>query len=100
MSFGDVDVFTFTGGAGQTANIQMSTASAVLDLRLRLFGPDGNRLAEVMTSSGNTALLESFKLDQSGTYTILCSEREGDEEGAYGFEILSWRITTSDRCTS
>lgn len=87
LPLGDVDVFTFLGSAGQSATIQMSTASAFLDLRLRLFGPDGIRLAEATSSSGNPALLESFKLNESGTYTILCSERQGDEAAAYAINL-------------
>ncbi len=51
------------------------------DPELTLYAPDGTEVTSDFGSSN--AFLEAVELQQSGTYTLVANERDGDATGDY-----------------
>ena len=84
----EFDVYTFTGSAGDRIFARMSEADGTpigFDPELTLYAPDGT---EVTRDSGlSDAFLEAVELQQSGTYTLVANERDGDATNAYTISL-------------
>lgn len=77
----DTDAYTFEGESGQTVSISMSTESGFLNPGIYLYDPDG--YLETSASGTLHAEISDYQLVQSGTYTIVLRERDGDGTGGY-----------------
>lgn len=92
---GDVDVFTFTGTAGQDLNVFFQGMSGVASdaLYLNMYDPRGSRLLSIITS-GAAPTLEGqhsgrFTLQQNGTYTLRVEGgNASDDGGPYRFKLI------------
>jgi len=73
---GDIDAYTFTASAGDSATIQMARISGY-DFApcVELHAPDGTVLD--VKSGGSSAYMPSVKLPQSGTYFIIAKDKSG-----------------------
>jgi hypothetical protein len=87
ITVGDFDLYNFNGTTGAKVTIRMSNGpGSALTPLIRLFGPDGTKLSQ---ASDFPALIESFPLPVDGTYTILCSDDDGQSQGTYGLSFTS-----------
>lgn len=77
------DDFTFTGNAGDSLSIDLS--SIYFDTYLFLYDPDGNLVAENDDYGGTSRSYIWYRLNSSGTYTV--------EVSSYGGLIGEYRIT-------
>ncbi len=97
-----IDLYTFSGLAGQRIRIEMNAAVAPptgLDTYLYLFGPGGTLLAEnddiVLGSQTNSRIPLNgfFTLPETGVYTIEATSFDNNETGGYTL-ILSGPANT------
>jgi len=80
----DMDAYRFVAEAGDVVIIRMSDSSDVgIDPRLELFGPDGSRIADDYSAKFQAEILDQI-LPASGEYTIIASERYGNDFDTYG----------------
>jgi hypothetical protein len=98
-----IDLYTFTGAAGQRIRIKMDATSG-MDTFLYLFGPDGTIVAFnddiVLGTERNSRIpLEGFlTLPQSGVYTIEATSFDNSVTGGYTLalsEISSVSFTSA-----
>ena len=78
------NAYTFTATSADSITAVMTDLVTYLEPRLRLYAPDGVRLANIYDY--NSAVLE-YRLPGPGTYTLLAMDHQGDETGAYRFEL-------------
>lgn len=69
------DDFTFTGSAGDSLSIDLSSIN--FDTYLYLYDPDGNLVAENDDYGGTSRSYIWYRLSSSGTYTLEVSSYEG-----------------------
>ncbi len=84
---GDVDYYTFSGGAGDTivADIDASTIGSSLDSYLTLYGPDG---VSVLDQNDDYEDLDSqitYSLPADGTYYLMVREYNHPNDGGIGY---------------
>ncbi|HHS95965.1 MAG TPA: T9SS type A sorting domain-containing protein, partial [Phaeodactylibacter sp.] len=89
-----VNAYAYTGNAGDLMVIQMRALQGNIESQLRLYDPNGNLLAEAFPAAG-ISRIDAFTLPESGTYTVLCMDKNGNDLGDYGFSI-QWINT--DNC--
>ncbi|HDH13515.1 MAG TPA: PKD domain-containing protein [Nitrospirae bacterium] len=80
----DLNAHTFNAVANDRVMVRMGFATGNADPEIRLYGPDGTELtgcAGSETASGDSADISDCQLPDDGTYTIIASERNGDEIG-------------------
>jgi hypothetical protein len=85
--------YTFTAAGGDTINARMIEIPSLLEPSLRLYDPDGVRLAAVTDYSDVTL---GFRLPASGTYTLLALEGHSDEIGAYQLNLSAIAVGVED----
>jgi hypothetical protein len=86
-------VYQFGAQAGDMVNIQMIAVTGGFGPHVRLFDPEGDLITGA--SDNDYALISNRILPETGTYTIIATERVGDEVGEY-FLILSQLPTDAD----
>ncbi len=91
-----VDAYAYTGDAGDLMVLQMRSVQGNIESQLRLYDPSGNLLAEALPNGG-LSRIDAFVLPETGTYTVLCMDKNGNDLGDYGFSI-QW-INTSNCAT-
>ena len=84
----DTDAFTFSGKKGQAIILRMSQESGGVDPSVDLYAPDGSLEHTAGTSSSRSVRIKEYKLQQSGTYTIIARDYDGEETGQYGLSLL------------
>jgi hypothetical protein len=83
-----IDLYTFTGAAGQQVRIKMDATSG-MDTFLYLFGPDGSIVAfndDIVTGTQTNSRIPLdgfFTLPQTGTYTIEATSFDNSVTGSY-----------------
>jgi hypothetical protein len=88
---GDLDVYDYEGTNGETITVLMGRETnlggytTVFDV----YGPDGSLLATA-PNLGVSALLQRFRLTNSGTYQIVCRDGDGIANGtaSYGLSLI------------
>ena len=88
--------YSFTGSAGQTIAIQLS--SSVFDAYLTLLDANGNILTQDDNSGGNRnaripATGNSFTLPSSGSYSIEVTSSQGNSTGNFTLTLSGVQIT-------
>jgi hypothetical protein len=89
----EMKVYQFGAQAGDMVNIQMIAVTGGFGPHVRLFDPEGDLITGA--SDNDYALISNRILPETGTYTIIATERVGDEVGEY-FLILSQLPTDAD----
>ncbi len=90
-AYGAMRSYTFTSVAGSTTNIVIRPLEQEgLDPRLELYSPSGEQLHDAF--SYGSARLEDFVLPEDGTYTVLVSDKNGNDLGDYEFEISADKL--------
>ncbi|MEL6636743.1 MAG: T9SS type A sorting domain-containing protein [Bacteroidota bacterium] len=90
-AYGAMRSYSFTSLAGSTANIVVRPLEQEgLDPRLELYDPAGQQIFDEF--SYGSARLEDFVLPADGTYTVLVSDKNGNDLGDYDFEIEADQI--------
>lgn len=80
---GDMDIFTFTGSAGDSILLRVDPTGAQ-ELRIEVFSPSGARIAHLYSSNhGVQVVFYDLILPESGSYTIYVAEKDGNETGGY-----------------
>ncbi|MFT7450535.1 MAG: hypothetical protein ACI9VN_001252, partial [Patescibacteria group bacterium] len=92
----EVDAYSYEGDAGDLMVLQMRAVQGNIEPQLRLYDPSGNLLVEALPSVG-LSRIDAFVLPETGTYTVLCMDKNGNDLGDYGFSI-QW-INTSNCAT-
>ena len=82
----EVDAYSYTGNAGDIMVIQMRAVQRNIESQLRLYSPSGNLLSEALPTYGFSRI-NAFVLPETGTYTVLCMDKNGNDLGDYGFSI-------------
>ncbi len=80
-----IDFWDFQGSSGQTVTITM--ASQQVDPWLFLFDPAPNEVARDDDSGGGTTARISFKLDETGLWTIGANTALGNDFGSYSLTL-------------
>jgi uncharacterized protein YfaP (DUF2135 family) len=94
------DVYTFSGTAGQTVSISMVGTGSEDDTYLALYGPSCNELTHDDDSgTGMSALINSYTLPSSGTYTIQ-ARFFGGATGSYSLALTSGGSSNPPSTTS
>ncbi|MDI7277115.1 MAG: C25 family cysteine peptidase, partial [Anaerolineae bacterium] len=83
---GDVDVYAFTGAAGERIIASVSAGGPALDSYLRLLAPDGVTLLAEDDGTGSDAEI-SFALTASGTHYLVVEDRAGAGGPDYGYSL-------------
>jgi len=74
--------YTFSGAAADSVFMTMTELISDLEPELRLYDPDGVRLAQ---SYSYDEVLIGHRLDAAGTYTVLAMDYYGEDLGPYRF---------------
>ena len=82
IDFGDMDIYTFHGQAGQIATVSMEAADANLSPYFMLQNPDGTFNASSNSSCRTT-------LTQNGTYYLICMDNCDASTGSYRISFES-----------
>ena len=85
---GEIDQYTFSATANDVITIQM-TGSSSLQPAIEVYSPTGEKLIREVGDalSPLNAKIDTLKLLQSGTYTILAMASLGNATGAYGLSL-------------
>jgi len=88
----DVDIWTFTGKAGQSYVCEVNAAriGSPLDSRLEIIGPDDKRIAENTDHFGNDSFLR-FTAPTDGTYRVRIHDLK-----FLGLQPYIYRLTITD----
>lgn len=87
-----VDLYTFTGQAGQ--QIRITLESSEFDTYLILVDPDRNKIAENDDANQNTRNAELvLTLPQDGTYGVIVNGYDRSDRGRYELTIVSAQST-------
>jgi hypothetical protein len=100
-----IDVYTFSGTAGQSISVSMSTTAPGLDPYLLLLSPTGSIIAEDDDAGGapNARIPTgggTFTLPAPGTYTIYANSSVAGMTGAYtltlgGAQVCTYALTAA-----
>ena len=90
---GELDVFTFSGVAGDQVRVRVIETSGDLSPGQELLRPDGTTLCNPTPSDEQTCLLDS-----NGTHTILIKDWSGTNSGNYNLVLR--RLNNPVGCTS
>ncbi|MFC1475808.1 putative Ig domain-containing protein [Candidatus Zixiibacteriota bacterium] len=93
---GEIDVYTFTGTAGDRIIVRMLAQTSSLDSWLGLYGPGDTLLDshyDPWQPGGNIyqAYLYDYELKENGIYKIYCSDVGGDATGDYLLSLQCWQ---------
>jgi len=102
-----IDLYTFTGRAGQRVKIEM-TATSALDTYLYLFGPGGTIVAEnddlVLGQNTNSRIPQQqsdfFTLPATGIYTIEATSFGNNDDGNYSISLTDNAATNTAALSS
>lgn len=83
---GEVDIYTFTGTAGDRIYIRMRDAESKIDACLKLYDPTGTLVGE-HCRNGGIVKLKDLVLPTSGTYEIHASDNNDNDTGSYGLSL-------------
>ncbi len=78
ITLGDLDMWSFTGNAGDSINLGLGTSG--FNGSLQLYGPNGALLA---TGQNSTADLITYTATNSGSFTVLVSAYNSGGTGTY-----------------
>jgi hypothetical protein len=93
IALGDIDTYTFTATAGDAVTILMAKNAGSLWPLVELHAPDGSIVAS--EASSTSAVLQSQKLTQTGTYLILCRDGfNGTFSGGYAVSLVCFGCPT------
>jgi len=81
----EIDAYTFYGEAGDQMLIEVVEIDSIIEPRFELYAPNGQPVTTA--SSGAKAEKENIELAQTGYYTLLVMDYEGNDEGRYTFNI-------------
>ena len=86
IDVGDLDLWTFTVGAGDRIVVQVSevTGGASFTPMIELFGPDGSRIG---ADPGGVAARLDAQAAAAGTYTVLVSDAAQTGSGTYQLQL-------------
>ncbi len=79
--FAEMDVYEFTGEAGQIITFEMEEIDAALEPMIRFYAPDGTLLIEEHKSFHVD--VTDYVLPQTGRYILVCLDKNGNDTGAY-----------------
>jgi hypothetical protein len=83
------DTYTFSGNEGDTVIIRLvGTNNGYFDASIDLYAPD-NVLETTVSSNTPQVTLENYQLLQTGTYTIVVKEVDGDHSSDYALSLLT-----------
>ncbi len=88
IDLGDLDVWTFTGHAGDSIQLRMGATNLVP--RIDLYGPDGAQIAFAPTGSPSSAQRDSVintRLTADGSYTVVVSSFYSGNQGGYSLTL-------------
>jgi hypothetical protein len=87
--YGDMDAYLFTGSAGDKITIRMRTSDGGWP-KLELFNPNDSLIT---TGSGDwyQVNIVNFILPSSGTYTIMASQKDGNQTLNYWLSLQCWQ---------
>ncbi|MEM9821240.1 MAG: GEVED domain-containing protein [Bacteroidota bacterium] len=80
-NFAEADVYTFSGKERQVLTIVMEEVDIALEPSMKLYGPNGALLAEQQKSLH--ADFTSFVLPADGLYSVVATDKNGNDIGAY-----------------
>ncbi|MEK7677815.1 MAG: hypothetical protein AAB676_18455, partial [Verrucomicrobiota bacterium] len=86
-SVGQTDSYTFSANAGDTVTVLMGRSGGSLYYpQVELHAPDGT----VVTSATayQSATIQARRLNQAGTYLIVCRDSGGVNTGGYGVSLI------------
>ncbi len=83
--FSEMDVYEFTGEAGQMVTFEMEEIDASLEPMIRFYAPDGTLLIEEHKSFHVD--VTDYVLPQTGRYVLVCLDKNGNDTGAYTLEF-------------
>ncbi|MFO1501664.1 MAG: pre-peptidase C-terminal domain-containing protein, partial [Verrucomicrobiota bacterium] len=86
LPLGDMDVWSFTAGAGDSVMLRMGSTN--FTPWIRLYGPDGALVKEA--ANGNSIGRDDFltvTATNSGPYTVVVTARFGNQSGSYGLTL-------------
>ena len=83
--FAEMDLYEFTAEAGQIISFEMAEIDAGLEPMIRFYAPDGTLLVEEHKSFHVD--VTDFVLPQTGRYTIVCLDKNGNDTGAYTLDF-------------
>jgi hypothetical protein len=81
---GDVNNYTFAGTAGDQILLRLRTSRGGYP-ELRLYLPNGTLFRTVSSNPFSYSVELSAQLPDTGTYSLLVGDREGDENGRIDF---------------
>jgi ribosomal protein S28E/S33 len=84
---GEIDAYTFTGEAGDVVIVRMRFSAGANGSRIELYDPSGKLVGSDAVAYNNFARIDTVKLEESGIYTILAMEIDGDQTGEYGISL-------------
>jgi hypothetical protein len=93
-----IDIYTFTGRAGQRVAITMT--SQVLDSYLILLDPNGNSIAQDDDGAGNLDARLDVVLPVDGTYTVYANSYSGGLQGAYTLQASTASAPSAEPTTA
>jgi YD repeat-containing protein len=99
----ELEVYTFMGEAGDRIFLRMSESSSIPGFTptIKLYSPTGELIASA--SDFTSAVLDDITLTQSGAYTLLATDDDGDDSGSYNLTLLpipwSGTITLTEEFT-
>ena len=89
VSMTQMRAYQFVGDSGDVVILRMNRTSGGLNPYLELFGSDGGRVLTAVPELWpyDQAQINDLKLTKSGTYTLLVSDDNGNETGAYTLSL-------------
>ncbi len=85
IAIGDIDTYTINADAGEDLLLTIGENSG-FQLEVTLFAPDGSQLQSITDNSGFR--LDQKNLPQTGSYTYVVREVDGDDTGNYSLTVV------------
>ncbi|WP_166830836.1 Calx-beta domain-containing protein [Thalassoroseus pseudoceratinae] len=85
IAIGDIDTFTIDATAGEDLLLTIGESDGY-QLEVALYAPDGTELQTVSADSGFR--VDQKDLPQTGTYTYVVREVDGDDDGNYSLTVV------------